>query len=143
MLRSDAEAVLQRLHEAQSAFYAGGPADALREVLTDDVTWSVPGASPIAGAYAGIEAVLAYFARRRDVAARTFRLHPRDLLVGAGDHVAALTDGTAVLGGHEHRWSTVGLYRLRRDRVAACWLLPLDAAQFDRIWTAGADPAAP
>jgi len=37
--------------------------------------------------------------------------------------------------GVEHRWSTVGLYRLRDDRVAECWLLPLDAAAFDAIWS--------
>ncbi len=44
------------------------------------------------------------------------------------------TDGIAVLDGREQRWSTVGLYRFRGGRVAACWLLPLDPAAFDRIW---------
>jgi hypothetical protein len=34
----------------------------------------------------------------------------------------------------EHRWSTVGLYRFRGEQIAACWLLPLDAAAFDWIW---------
>jgi hypothetical protein len=51
--------------------------------------------------------------------------------------VAALheaTEGDAVIDGVERRWSTVGLYRLRERRVAACWLLPLDAAAFDAIW---------
>lgn len=38
-----------------------------------------------------------------------------------------------VIGGVEHRWSTVGLYRIREERMAACWLLPLDAEDFD-IW---------
>jgi hypothetical protein len=36
--------------------------------------------------------------------------------------------------GREERWSTVGLYRLAGDRVAGCWLLPLDGVAFDRIW---------
>jgi len=64
------------------------------------------------------------------------RLHgaQNDLLVGDGDHIASLTDGTAMLGGVEHRWSTVGLYRIRDGRVEACWLLPLDQAAFDRVW---------
>lgn len=39
-----------------------------------------------------------------------------------------------VIGGVEHRWSTVGLYRIREERMAACWLLPLDAEAFDAIW---------
>jgi hypothetical protein len=62
-------------------------------------------------------------------------MHPGDLLSGDGDRVAVLTDGTATIGGVERRWSTVGLYRLREGRVAACWLLPLDQAAFDAIWS--------
>jgi len=134
MDRDRALQVLRRLHEAQGAFYAGGDADALEDALTEDVEWHVPGDSAIAGAYLGREAVMAYFARRRDLAARTFRMHPGDVLVGEGDRVAALTDGTATIGGATHRWSTVGLYRLRDDRVAACWLLALNQDEFDAAW---------
>jgi ketosteroid isomerase-like protein len=134
MTRADAQRVLTRLHAAQGAFYAGGPHEPLRDVLTEDVVWVIPGRNAIAGEYRGIDAVLAYFARRRDLADRSFRMHPGDVLVGEGDHVAVLTDGTATIAGVEHRWSTVGLYRLRGERVAACWLLALDAAAFDAIW---------
>ena len=136
MDRTSAAEILGRLHAAQGDFYAGGTAEPLRGVLTADVEWHVPGTSPIAGDYRGIDDVLDYFARRRDRAARTFRMQPRDLLTGDGDRVAMLTDGTAQLGGREQRWSTVGLYRLRERRVAGCWLLPLDPAAFDRIWSA-------
>jgi ketosteroid isomerase-like protein len=114
--------------------YAGSDLAPVRALLTDDVEWHVPGRSAIAGVYRGIDDVLQYFRRRRELAADTMRLHPGELLVGAGDHVASLTDGTAVLGGVEHRWSTVGLYRIRDGRVAACWLLPLDQVAFDRVW---------
>jgi hypothetical protein len=60
-------------------------------------------------------------------------MHPGEVLVGT-DHVAVLTDGSATIGGREHRWSTVGLYRLRGDRIAACRLLPLDPDAFDAAW---------
>jgi uncharacterized protein len=134
--RARAAAILARLHAAQAEFYAGGDgADAaLRAVLEPAIEWHVPGRNAIAGDYRGIEAVMAYFARRRDHAARTFRMHPRDVLVGAGDRVAVLTDGSATIAGREERWSTVGLYRLADGRIAGCWLLPLDPAAFDRIW---------
>ena len=72
---------------------------------------------------------------RRDLAAGTFRLHRRDVLVGDGDRIAALTDGRATIAGAEHHWSTVGLYDVTGQQVAACWLLPLDPAAFDAIWT--------
>jgi hypothetical protein len=135
MDRAAAEEVLGRLHAAQAAFYSGGEADALREVLTEDIAWHVPGRNAIAGDYRGFDAVLDYFARRRDLADRTFRMQPRDLLIGYGDQVAALTDGSAVIGGIERSWSTVGLYRIAGTRVAECWLLPLDPAAFDAIWS--------
>ena len=131
----NAQSVLARLHAAQAAFYGGEHDAAVRDVLTEDIAWHVPGENAIAGDYQGIDEVLDYFARRRDLADRTFRMHPRDILVGDGDHVAALTDGTAVIDGAERQWSTVGLYRLREDRVAECWLLPLDPAAFDAIWS--------
>jgi ketosteroid isomerase-like protein len=124
------------LHTAQKEFYAGGSADRLRSVLTHDVVWSVPGRNAIAGRYEGIENVIAYFVRRRDMAARTLSLQTHDILVGQGDFVAALTDGRASLDGVQRQWSTVGVYQLRDDRVAACWLLPLDFELFDRIWQA-------
>jgi hypothetical protein len=66
-------------------------------LLTDDIHWHVPGHDAIAGDYQGIEAVLAYFRRRRDLVDRTFRLHPGDVLVGDGDRIAALTDGAESL----------------------------------------------
>ena len=99
MDREEARGILARLHEAQGAFYAGGPEEPLRALLTEDIAWTVPGSNAIAGEYRGIDAVMAYFRRRRDLAARTFRMHPGDLLVGDGDRVAVLTDGTAVIGG--------------------------------------------
>jgi ketosteroid isomerase-like protein len=133
--RAQAERTLGRLHAAQAAFYAGGPREPLHDVLTEDIVWTVPGANAIAGEYRGLDAVIEYFTRRRAIADRSFRMHPGELLVGDDDHVAALTDGTATIDGVEHRWSTVGLYRLRGDRVAACWLLPLDPAAFDAIWS--------
>jgi len=135
MDRDEARRVLARLHEAQAAFYAGGPPEPLRALLADDVAWVVPGRNAIAGEYRGIDEVMAYFAQRRNLAARTFRMHPGDLLTGDGDQVAVLTDGTATIGGIERRWSTVGLYRLHLGRVAACWLLPLDQGAFDAIWS--------
>ena len=135
MDRDEARRVLARLHEAQGAFYAGGPPEPLRALLADDVAWVVPGRNAIAGEYRGIDEVMAYFARRRNLATRTFRMHPGDLLTGDGDHVAVLTDGTATIGGTERRWSTVGLYRLHLGHVASCWLLPLDQGAFDAIWS--------
>ncbi|MEA2304741.1 MAG: hypothetical protein QOH43_2021 [Solirubrobacteraceae bacterium] len=136
MDRDAAIALLARLHEAQNAFYAGGSAAALRRLLAPDITWTVPGDNRIAGTYRGPDQVFDYFRRRRDLADHTFRMERHDVLVGDGDRLAALTDGTATIRGVEHRWSTVGLYDVIDDQIAACWLLPLDPRAFDAIWSA-------
>jgi SAM-dependent methyltransferase len=63
------------------------------------------------------------------------------VLTGDRDHVAVITHGRATIGGRAHAWSTVGLYRLRGDRVAGGRLLAFDPAEFDRIWTRRPDAA--
>lgn len=134
--RAAAIVMLDRLHAAQNMFYGGGDDHDLRALLDPSIIWTVPGTSPIAGAYRGIDQVFAYFADRRDRAGGTFRMHRRDVLAGDGPRIAALTDGTVRIGGVEHEWSTVGLYEITPEqRIGACWLLPLDQAAFDAIWS--------
>src|SRR5258705_808930 len=115
MDRARAIALLDELHRAQNAFYGGGESAPLRALLTPDIRWTVPGENHIAGSYRGIDAVFDYFRRRREFAGGTFQMHRRDVLVGEGDRLAALADGTATIGGREPSWSTGGGY----DTVAA------------------------
>jgi hypothetical protein len=75
--------------------------------------------------------------RRRDLADGTFRMRRRELMVGEGEHFAALTDGIAIIDGRTREWSTVGLYCLRAELLVECRLFPFDQAQFDEIWGAG------
>jgi len=131
----DREAVIEQLHAAQARLYRDGDVAAVREVLSADIAWHVPGASPIAGSYRGLDEGVEYMLARRALADGTFVMHRLDVLTGSGDTVAVLTDGTATIDGAERQWSTVGLYRLDDGRVAECWLLPLDQAEFDDIWT--------
>lgn len=136
MNRNAAIRLLGRLHEAQNEFYAGGSGAVLEQLLAASVTWTVPGQNRIAGTYRGLEQVLGYFRRRRDLAAGTFQMQQRDVLVGDGDRLAALVDGVATIRGADHCWSTVGLYDISDGQIAACWLLALDQRVFDEIWSA-------
>jgi ketosteroid isomerase-like protein len=133
--RNTAVAILERLHDAQNEFYGGGSDAGLRALLSPEITWTVPGQNRIAGTYRGLEEVFAYFRRRRDLADQTFRMTRRDVLVGDGGRVAALTDGDARIGGVERTWSTVGLYEISEGQITACWLLPLNPEAFDAIWS--------
>jgi hypothetical protein len=133
--RSAAIDLLDRLHRAQNEFYAGGSGSSLRQILAPSITWIIPGNNGIAGTYHGLEEVLEYFRRRRDLSDHTFQLRRRDVLVGAGDRIAALVDGAAAIDNVDHHWSTVGLYDVVGQKISACWLFPLDPHGFDMIWT--------
>jgi uncharacterized protein len=136
MNRETAIDLLDRLHQAQNEFYAGGSGAALEQMLAPGIAWTVPGDNRIAGIHRGLEEVFGYFRRRRELADRTLRMQRRDVLVGDGDRVAAVTDGFATIRNVDHRWSTVGLYEVTDRQIAACWLLPLDQSAFDAIWSA-------
>jgi hypothetical protein len=45
-------------------------------------------------------------------------------------------EGFATIRDVAYRWSSVGLYDLTGQQIAACWLLPLDERAFDAIWSA-------
>jgi ketosteroid isomerase-like protein len=123
----------RRFHERQAAFYAGGDAGRLAELLAPDAEWHVPGQNAIAGSYRGRDEVLAYFAKRRDLAERTFRIEIREAY-GADAGVVTLAFGRAELGGREGEWGTAGVYRFDRELLASGRLLPMDQATFDAIW---------
>jgi hypothetical protein len=78
--------------------------------------------------------VLAYFARRRELASATMRMHPGEAICEGGA-VAQLVAGSAELGGEKVSWQTVGIYRVEPPSIREVWLVPLDLEQFDRIWT--------
>jgi ketosteroid isomerase-like protein len=117
--------------------YAGGPVEAVVEMLTEDVVWHVPGASPIAGDHVGHDAVAGYFRTRRRIADSSMRLQPGEMLAEK-DLVVQRVDGAAVIGGEPVGWKTVGIYRLEGSRIAEVWLVPLDLQSFERVWGVGA-----
>lgn len=129
----DAEPLLDALHKAQAALYGDGDSAGLEQLLDPGIVWRIPGHNQISGTYRGVEEVIAYMRRRRELADATFRMHRREVLAGPS-HIAALTDGTAERDGARHSWSTVGLYRARNGRILECTLIPLDAEAFDAAW---------
>ena len=118
----------------QAAMYRGGGTAPAGELLADGITWHVPGRSPIAGDHRGSDGVLGYFARRRALAEATMRMET--VATAAHDQaVVHLTDGRARLAGAEASWRTAGVYRIAGGRIAEVWLVPLDLAHFDALWS--------
>jgi ketosteroid isomerase-like protein len=126
--------LVEAFYVAQRRFYAGEDnADELRGFLAEDIAWHVPGRSPIAGDYRGMDQVLAYFADRRARAKATFRIQPHGMLAD-DERVVHFARGHAERAGKTWEWETVGVFRLAGGRIAECWLLPFDQYAFDEIW---------
>jgi hypothetical protein len=130
--------LIAELHRRQGEMYAGGAVDPVAELLAEDIVWHVPGASSIAGDHRGVSEVIEYFQRRRRLANETMRMHPGELIC-KGEGVAQFVEGSAELDGEEVRWQTIGVYRVdaAHRRICEVWLVPLDSALFDRIWSRG------
>jgi 2'-5' RNA ligase len=131
---ADPVAVVRRFHAEQARAYAGGELERLRALVAEDVVWHVPGRSAIAGEHLGVEAVLAYFDRRRRFTDETFRVTVHSIGL-VGDRVVQFAGGRALRAGEEVSWETVGVFRVEGGRLAECWLIPFDQYAFDRIWS--------
>jgi 2'-5' RNA ligase len=132
---ADPVSVVRRFYDEQARVYAGsGDSGPIRDLLAEDVVWHVPGASAIAGEHRGVDAVLEYFRKRRDMTDATFRVNVHGAAMIAG-RVVQLAGGSAVLDGREVTWETVGVFHVLGGRIAECWLIPFDQAAFDRIWS--------
>ena len=132
---ADPVSVVRRFYDAQARVYSSATGvDSIRDLLSGDVVWHVPGASAIAGEHRGIEAVLEYFDTRRRMTDSTFRVTVHGSAMIA-DRVVQLAGGHAVRDGVVVSWETVGVFRVADGRIAECWLVPFDQAVFDQIWS--------
>jgi len=126
--------LVREFHERQNRFYAGAEQGPVGAMLSDDVTWHVPGESAIAGDYHGREAVLRYFARRRELSDATFRIDVRGVLAD-DERAVVLAGGEVEHGGETFAWGTVSVFRVARGKIAECWVHPHDQRAFDQIWS--------
>jgi ketosteroid isomerase-like protein len=123
------EELLRREYEAR----AGGDDRALAEVFARDVVWHVPGRNAIAGEYRGVDQVIEYVRRRRELAEGTFEITVHDVLAN-DEHGLVIATGRATRGGNAFQWRAHGLHRFRDGLIAECWVLPENQYEFDKIW---------
>jgi len=125
--------LIRDFHDLQNRFYAGGDQAPIGAMLSDDVTWHVPGHSALAGDYRGRDEVLRYFAHRRELAGPTFRIEVRGVLAD-DERVVILAGGEVSHDGKTFTWRTVVVFRMAQGIIAECWMFPYDQHTFDNIW---------
>lgn len=102
----------------------------ITELLTDDVTYHFPGASPLAGTYRGRDEVLAFSPRLLAQFDTPVTLEIHDVLSSEA-HAADFSTYRAGRGGRTFSWRTTRLYHLAKDRISEIYLTIEDQAAFD------------
>jgi ketosteroid isomerase-like protein len=98
MADNNADLILQ----AYGAF-AKGDVPTVLATFADDITWHVPGRSPLSGDYKGHAEVVGFFGTSMELSGGTLRVEVDEILAD-GERVVALTTVSAERNGR--RWSS-------------------------------------
>lgn len=116
------------------AAFGAGDVDTLRTLIAPDCVWHVPGRSPLAGDYRGLEEILGFFAKSGELTGGTLRLEIHDILAN-DDHVVVLSESSAERDGHRLEGRSSDVYHIRDGKVAEHWTCPVDALAWDEFWS--------
>jgi uncharacterized protein len=105
----------------------------LAALLTEAVVWHVPGRSAISGEYRGRDEVMEYVRRRRDLAADTFEITVRDVLVN-DEHGLVIASGRAKRRGKPVEWLPTACIGSRTARSPNAGCSQRTKTVFDEIW---------
>ncbi|WP_043622834.1 nuclear transport factor 2 family protein [Nonomuraea candida] len=119
-----------------NSFYdalAKGDLDVLRDLLTDDAVFHVPGRGPMAKDYTGKEEVLAYLTRLAKAASGGLRLEPEEYLAG-NDRVAAVLSIHGERDGRTLNDHGLQLFRLVDGKISERSSYPYDPYSVDEFF---------
>lgn len=120
----------QAIRDGYDAF-GRGDLDAVRETMSPEVTWSVPGRSELAGQYRGIDAVLGYFGELFTRSEGTFRAELLECGEIGPDLVAALVQLSGTMPGGSFDNRLMQLFRLADGRTVEALNFPEDLYAMD------------
>ena len=109
----------------------------VNEVLSrfaEDITWHVPGRSPIAGDYRGHEEVMGFFGKLQEMTGGTFGLDVHDVLA-SDDHVVALVRLTGERSGERHSSNAAHVWHVRDGKATEFWGLSASPYEDDEFWS--------
>jgi uncharacterized protein len=112
---------------------AKGDMDHLRDQLSDDVTFHVPGRGPLAGDYQGKDDVLRYLAQVTERTGATISFEPQDFLAGQ-DHAAVLVRVRGERNGRMLDDRGVHVFRIADGKIAERWSYPQDLYKTDEFF---------
>jgi ketosteroid isomerase-like protein len=123
-------AVVRRFYQA----FVAGDMPTIAELMTDDVSFHVPGTGSNAGDYQGKDAVFGFFGQAVAKTGGSLKLELLDVMAGE-DHVAALATYRAEREGRAPLQNNlVHLIKLRDGRIAQSWFHSRNQYEVDAFW---------
>jgi ketosteroid isomerase-like protein len=118
--------------DAYDAF-ARGDIPAVLRVLAENVTWHVPGRSPLSGDYQGHTGVLEFFGRCHELSGGTLRVAPEQAFADH-DRVVVLTTVSAERRGQSWSSPEVHVWRVADGRATEFREFQGDQQSEDEFW---------
>jgi hypothetical protein len=126
-------ALIRRAYEA----FAEADIPTVLETFAADITWHVPGRSPISGDYKGHDDVLAFFARSIELSEGTLRVDVDEVLAD-DERVVVLATVSAQRNGSTWSAPEVHVWRVIDGRAVEFREFQGDQQTEDEFWMAGA-----
>jgi uncharacterized protein len=122
--------LIRRGYEA----FAHGDVPAVLDILGHDITWHVPGRSPLSGDYKGHEGVLDFFGKSMELSSGTLRVDADEIL-SDGDRVVVLATVSAER--HGQSWSSpeIHVWRVLEGKAAEFREFQGDQQTEDEFWS--------
>jgi ketosteroid isomerase-like protein len=122
--------LLRRGYEA----FAKGDIPTALGVFADDITWHVPGRSPLSGDYKGHSEVLGFFAKCMELSVGTLRIDI-DQILCEGDRAVVLCTVSAERSGQAWSSPEVHVWRLHNGKAAQFHEFQGDQQTEDEFWS--------
>ncbi len=113
--------------------FSRGDLAAVFRVLGEEISWHVPGRSPLSGDFSGHEQVGQFFASTMALSGGTFRIDIQDI-VDHGDQVIVLCTVAAERNGQAWSSPEVHVWRVDGDRAVAFREFQGDQQTEDEFW---------
>jgi uncharacterized protein len=114
--------------------FSRGDMDTLRELFAEGVVWHVPGRSPLAGEYEGVDAVIGYFVETMERSSGSFRVEVHDVLAN-DSHTVGLHVASGERDGKRMEDSQVLVIHVRDGKIASVWQHSSDQYSQDDFWS--------
>ena len=127
---------------AAHAAFATGDIDAVMRLCADEITFHIPGTSPLSGTWTGREEVLAFFATAAELSEGTLALSPDEVLAN-GERVVVLTRVRARRNGRSETFTNVHVVRVVDGRMTELREYMGDERREDDFWRSPQTTEAP